>query len=96
LHASVDAMFSYDPGALVDYRGPLLVAVAESGTADDETARERVAALIDVLRARALAGDAPATVERFGGVGHNLMRYRADRLSAAILNLLEEAAHQRS
>ena len=96
LHASVDAMFSYDPGALVDYRGPLLIAVAESGTADDDTARERMAALLDVMRARAQAGATPATVERFGGVGHNLMRYRPDRLSGAILNLLEAAAHQRS
>ena len=59
LHASVDAMFSYDPGALVDYRGPLLIAVAESGTADDETARERMAALDDVMRARAQAGATP-------------------------------------
>jgi pimeloyl-ACP methyl ester carboxylesterase len=89
LHASVDAMFSYDPdGALARYRGPLLIAVAESGTADDDVARERLAALDDVLRARAMIGAAPAMVTRFPGAGHNLMRYRPDELSAAILELI--------
>ncbi len=95
LHASVDAMFSYDPLALVEVRSPVLIAVAESGTADDDTGRERLAALDDVMRARAAAGAPEARVERFPGAGHNLMRYRADRLSAALLALLEEAAHQR-
>jgi pimeloyl-ACP methyl ester carboxylesterase len=96
LHASVDAMFSYDPeSALNGYRGPLLIAVAESGTADDEVARERLAALDDVLRARASTGRPEASVKRFPGVGHNLMRYRSDELAAAIFELLTEAAHQR-
>jgi len=96
LHATVDAMFSYRPlDVLPRIDVPLLVAVAESGTADDEVARERIAALEDVLRARASAGASRATVIRFAGAGHNLMRYRPDDLSAALLQLLEEAAHQR-
>ena len=42
------------------------------------------------------AGLTPPTVRRFAGAGHNLMRYRSAELSAALLGLLEEAAHQRS
>jgi pimeloyl-ACP methyl ester carboxylesterase len=95
LHSSVDAMFSYDPEALRDIQSPLLIAVAESGTADDDVGRERLAALDDVERARAAAGTRPATIARFPGAGHNLMRYRAEQLSAALLELLKEAAHQR-
>ena len=96
MHATVDAMFSYRPlDALLDIRVPLLVAVAESGTADDETARERLAALDDVTRARAASGLPPAKIRRFPGAGHNLMRYRAEQLSVALLDLLEEATHQR-
>jgi len=96
MHATVDAMFSYRPlDALLDIRVPLLVAVAESGTADDETARERLAALDDVTRAHAASGLPPAKIRRFPGAGHNLMRYRAEQLSVALLELLEEATHQR-
>jgi hypothetical protein len=74
----------------------VLIAVAESGAADDETLRERRLALDDVVRARAAGGVAPPRIRVFPGAGHNLMRYRADELSAALLELLEEAAHQRS
>jgi pimeloyl-ACP methyl ester carboxylesterase len=74
---------------------PLLVAVAESGTADDDTGHERLAALDDVVRARTLAGSPPITLARFAGVGHNLMRYRPDALARELVALLEEAAHQR-
>lgn len=92
LHASVDAMFSYEPeAALRGYRGPVLIAVAESGTADDEVARERLAALDDVVRARASSGAPAPTVKRFPRAGHNLMRYRSDDLAAAILELLAKA-----
>ena len=97
LHATVDAMFDYRPiEALANVRGPLLIAVAESGMADDEIARERLAALDDVIRARVAAGSPAAQVSRFPGAGHNLMRYRADELSATLADLLEAAAHQRS
>ena len=97
LHSTIEAMFSYDPiGALASVRAPILVAVAESGTVDDDTVRDRLAALDDVQRARAVAGAAPMTVDRFPGAGHNLMRYRPDELAAALKKLLEASAHQRS
>jgi pimeloyl-ACP methyl ester carboxylesterase len=96
LHATIDAMFTYRPlDTLATIRAPLLIAVAESGTADDEVARERLAALDDVMRARVAAGTNEATVVRFPGAGHNLMRYRADALSAALYKLLADASHQR-
>jgi pimeloyl-ACP methyl ester carboxylesterase len=95
LRASVDAMFSYDPATVVALRAQLLIAVAESGTADDEVGRERLAALDDVLRARAAAGNPAPTVLRLPGARHNLMRYRPDDLAAALLELLAKAAHQR-
>jgi len=97
LRGSVEALFSYRPRvALAKVAAPVLIAVAESGAADDETVRERRLALDDVVRARAAAGVAPPHIRVFPGAGHNLMRYRADELSAALLELLESAAHQRS
>jgi lipase len=97
LRGSVEAMFSYRPRvALAKVEAPVLIAVAESGAADDETLRERRIALDDVVRARAAAGVAPPDIRVFKGAGHNLMRYRPDDLSAALLELLEGAAHQRS
>jgi pimeloyl-ACP methyl ester carboxylesterase len=97
LRGTVEALFSYKPrAALSTVAAPVLMAVAESGAADDETLRERRLALDDVVRARAAAGVAAPKIRVFQGAGHNLMRYRADDLSAALLELLEEAAHQRS
>lgn len=98
LRGGVAAMFEYDPrsalGAVVQ---PLLVAVAESGAADDEQLRERRLALDEVLRARQASGPAQTRVERFAGAGHNLMRYRPAELSAALVGLLAEGAgYQRS
>jgi pimeloyl-ACP methyl ester carboxylesterase len=98
LRGCVAAMFSYRPvEAIGAVDAPLLVAVAESGSADDETVRERRLALADVLRRRAELGRPEATVERFVGAGHNLMRYRPVELSAALARLLAEAGrYQRS
>jgi len=97
LHATVEAMFSCDPiAALASVNAPILVALAESGTADDDTVRDRLAALDDVQRARAVSGVGAMTVRRFPGAGHNLMRYRPDALAEALRTLLEESAHQRS
>jgi pimeloyl-ACP methyl ester carboxylesterase len=97
LRGSIEALFSYRPRvALAKVAAPVLIAVAESGAADDETVRERRIALDDVVRARAAAGVAAPDIRVFKGAGHNLMRYRADELSAALLELLEAAAHQRS
>ncbi|MDQ3937789.1 MAG: alpha/beta hydrolase, partial [Chloroflexota bacterium] len=98
LRGCVAAMFSYQPAETVaGVRVPLLVAVAESGSADDESARERRLALDDVLRRRGENGVPAAMVERYRGAGHNLMRYRPVELSAALARLLVEArAYQRS
>jgi pimeloyl-ACP methyl ester carboxylesterase len=93
LAGAVRAMFDYVPRTvLAVYPGPVLVAIAEAGGADDEAARERRLALGDELRRRTTAGLPSADVRRFTGVGHNLMRYRPDELAAALLALLEAAA----
>lgn len=90
LKGCVEAMFAYRPEEeLRDLEAPLLVAVAEAGTADDEIARERWLALSDVLQLRSRLGRPPARVVRFPGAGHNLMRYRADELASELLGLLE-------
>jgi pimeloyl-ACP methyl ester carboxylesterase len=97
LRGSVEAMFSYRPRiALAKVEAPVMIVVAESGAADDETTRERRIALDDVVRARAATGMAPPDIRVYTGAGHNLMRYRPDELSAALLDLLEAAAHHRS
>ena len=98
LRGSIEAMFEYRPiEILAGLRMPLQIAVAESGAADDETARERQIALDDVVRARGEAGLSPPDIRHFPGAGHNLMRYRPAELSAALLDLLRTAkAHQRS
>jgi pimeloyl-ACP methyl ester carboxylesterase len=95
----VEAMFSYHPReALAALDMPLLIAVADSATPDDELARERELALQDVLAERRAQGLADASIERFTGAGHSLMRYRPDELSAALARLLAESAgsHHRS
>ena len=96
LRGSVEAMFEYRPlevlGAL---NLPVLVAVAETGAADDETVRERRLSLDDVASRRAASKLAALEVRTFRGAGHNLMRYRPAELSAALLELLERGAHQR-
>ncbi len=98
LRGSIEAMFEYRPiDTLTTLSVPLMISVAESGAADDETARERQIALQDVVQARAQAGLSTPDIRHFPGAGHNLMRYRPTELSAALLDLLNEAdAHQRS
>ncbi|MEO6349516.1 MAG: alpha/beta hydrolase [Candidatus Limnocylindrales bacterium] len=98
LRATVEAMFEYEPAeTLGKVAAPLFVAVAESGTGDDEGAAERLLALDDVARARTQAGLPAQRVARFQRTGHNLMRYRPAELAAELAALLEEAGpHQRS
>jgi pimeloyl-ACP methyl ester carboxylesterase len=97
LRGAIAAMFEYEPmETLANLPQPLLIAVAESGSADDESVRERRIALNDVLRARSAAGQPAADVRTFSGAGHNLMRYRPDELSDALLDLLDATTHQRS
>src|SRR4051812_48875512 len=89
LHATVDAMFTYDPvSALANARMPLFIVVAESGMADDDSARERFAALDDVVSARRASGTPDAKVRRYPGAGHNVMRYRPSDLSRDLEELL--------
>ena len=88
--ALVEAMFSYRPWEVLPAVScPLLAVVAESGSADDDEARERRLALDEVMRAREGAGRRAARIAVFRGSGHNLMRYRADELTAELLALLE-------
>ena len=98
LRGSIDAMFEYRPiPTLAQLTQPVLVAVAESGAADDEGVRERQLALEDVMRNRAERGLTHLTIQRFPGAGHNLMRYRPNELTSALLDLIAEAAaYQRS
>jgi pimeloyl-ACP methyl ester carboxylesterase len=93
LRGCIEAMFSYRPAeSLAPLSQPLLIAVAESGSADDEGQRERRLALDDVLRRRLELGLPPPAIERFAGAGHNLMRYRPAELSSALARLLRAAA----
>ena len=98
LHATVEAMFDYRPtDTLTAIRTPILAAIAEAGTADDEVVRERLLALDDINRDRARAGLRPIEVRRFPGAGHNLMRYRPAELTDALMELIRGAdSHQRS
>ena len=83
LEASVRAMFRYNPlPTLAAVTAPVVALVA--GT--DETG-ERAAALADASAARAKAGRSRIQTASFDRVGHNLMRYRPDAVSAAILSV---------
>ena len=79
--ASVRAMFDYDPVAtLVKIAAPV---VALSTADDEEGSRGR--ALASASAARVAMGRDAIAVTRFERDGHNLMRYRPDAVSAAIL-----------
>ena len=79
--ASVRAMFDYDPVAtLVKVEAPV---VALSTADDEEGSRGR--ALARASAARVAVGRDSIAVTRFDRDGHNLMRYRPDAVSAAIL-----------
>ncbi len=89
VRAAVAAMWEYRPyEALAAVAVPLLVLVAESGSADDEGARERRIALDEALRERASAGAGEVRVVRLAGAGHNLMRYRPDEVVSELRALL--------
>ena len=81
LEACVRTMFEYDPEVtLAAVRTPVLALLA----ADDETG-SRANALARVGAAREAAGGSPIRVRSFGRDGHNLMRYRAQAVTASIL-----------
>ena len=84
--ASVRAMFSYDPSAtLSDVVAPVVAVSA----ADDERG-SRARALAAASDARATAGLGRIRAASFDHDGHNLMRYRPDAVSAAILSVAAE------
>jgi pimeloyl-ACP methyl ester carboxylesterase len=81
VEASVRTMFGYDPGDLLPrVEAPVVALIA----ADDETG-SRSTALARQSAARVTAGRGPIAVRAFQHVGHNLMRYRPDEVTAAIL-----------
>jgi pimeloyl-ACP methyl ester carboxylesterase len=86
--ASVRAMFTYDPIAtLRAVEAPVAALLA----ADDEQGG-RAAALARASDARVGDGRGPIAVTAFPGIGHNLMRYRPEAVSAAILSIARESA----
>jgi len=90
--ASVRVMFTYDPGeTLIAIRAPVTALLA----ADDESG-SRAAALAAVSRIRVDAGLTPIEHVDFPHDGHNLMRYRPDAVSEAILSVAREAASEGS
>ena len=83
LEASVRAMFRYDPlQTLAAVSAPVVALVAG---ADESGAR--AVALADASAAGAAAGRSRIQAASFDHVGHNLMRYRPDAVSAAILSV---------
>ena len=81
--ACVRTMFTYDPEvALAAVAAPVVALLA----ADDETG-SRAKALARASFAREAAGRSPMQVVSFGRDGHNLMRYRPEAVTAAILEV---------
>ena len=85
LEGSVRAMFGYDPGVTLPGVSAPIVALRAGGDEDGA----RAAALASASEAHVVAGRDPIRVESFGHDGHNLMRYRPDAVSAAILSVAE-------
>lgn len=81
--ASVRAMFRYDPIVTLAAVEAPIVALVASG--DEDGARGR--ALAAASSARESAGRPRIRAASFGSAGHNLMRYRPDAVSAAILSI---------
>jgi pimeloyl-ACP methyl ester carboxylesterase len=85
LEACVRAMFAYDPTEVLARLPAPIVALR---SADDEEG-SRARALAAASAARVSAGRDPIRVEVFERDGHNLMRYRPDAVSAAILTIAQ-------
>ena len=87
LQASVRAMFDYDPAAtLARVAAPIVALIAAD---DEEVGRAR--ALAAVSATRVASGRDPIAISSFEHDGHNLMRYRPDAVSAAILSVARPA-----
>ena len=86
VEASVRAMFGYDPLAtLPEVTAPVFALAAAD---DDEGSRAR--ALAAASAARVAAGRGAIRSESFAHDGHNLMRYRPEAVTAAILSVAGE------
>ena len=85
--ASVRAMFRYEP--LVTLAAVTAPVVALAAADDEEGSRAK--ALAAASAARAAAGRSRIRATSFGHDGHNLMRYRPEAVSAAILSVAGEA-----
>ena len=81
LEACVRTMFEYDPGTTLAAVSAPVVALL----ANDDKVGSRGRALARMSGAREAAGASPVHVLSFGRDGHNLMRYRAQAVTAAIL-----------
>lgn len=82
LEACVRTMFGYDPLVVL----PAVDAPIAALVADDE-AEARLAPLEAASAARAAAGRGSIVAFDLGAIGHNLMRYRPDEVTGAILSL---------
>lgn len=80
--ATVRAMFEYEPLDVLPFIDPPVTALVAS---DDET-RSRTRALAAASAAREANGRLPIRAISFGHDGHNLMRYRPNEVTAAILS----------
>jgi pimeloyl-ACP methyl ester carboxylesterase len=88
LAASVEALFAYDPLAVLpEVAAPVCVLAAM----DDEVGGRR-RALERAAAARVAAGGGPIRVAEFPADGHNLMRYRPAVVTAAIAGIRASAS----
>ena len=90
--ACVRAMFAYEPLVTLAAVGSPIVALA----AADDTSHGRERALEAASTARVAAGRAPIDRVSFPLAGHNLMRYRPDDVSAAILSVADSVGQTAS
>jgi pimeloyl-ACP methyl ester carboxylesterase len=87
VEASVRAMFRYDP---LETLAAVTAPVVALAAADDEVG-SRAVALAAASAARAAAGRGRIRAASFGHDGHNLMRYRPEAVSEAILSVAGDA-----
>lgn len=87
LEACVRSMFAYDPAAALSrVAAPVLALIA----GDPDASRGR--ALAAASDARVAAGRGPITLVQVPAIGHNLMRYRPQDVTDAILSLARSAS----
>lgn len=87
LRGSVEAMWSYEPAAVL----PLVAARTVALVARDDDAGSRLAALRAVAGRRAEAGRPPILAAVFPGRDHNLARHEPGAVAAAVLAMAAEA-----